>query len=108
MVVCAQTANAQGEINRSAEYDAGAAAFSLTLQAHALGLAAHQMGGIDRARLSASFAIPAGFEVMAMIVVGHHGDAQQLEPKLLEREQAERQRVPLGEVAYRGAWGVSM
>jgi hypothetical protein len=65
------------------------------------------MGGIDRTALRESFAIPVGFEVMAMIVLGQHGDAQQLAPKLLEREQAARQRVPLGEIAYRGAWGVS-
>jgi nitroreductase len=107
VLVCAQTVNAKGEPNASAAYDTGAAAFSLTLQAHALGLAAHQMGGIDRAALRESFAIPVGFEVMAMIVLGQHGDAQQLAPKLLEREQAARQRVPLGEIAYRGAWGVS-
>jgi nitroreductase len=108
VVVCAQTVNAKGEPIGTAQYDTGAAAFSLTLQAHALGLAAHQMAGFDASRLRESFAIPVGFEVMAMIVVGHHGDSQQLEGKLLEREQAARLRSPLGEVAYNGAWGVSM
>jgi hypothetical protein len=66
------------------------------------------MSGIDAARLKANFSIPDGFVPLTMIAVGHHGDIQQLEPELREREQAPRQRVPLAEIAYGGAWGVPL
>ncbi len=49
-----------GKPNRWAQYDTGAAAENLVLQAVALGLAAHQMGGFDAERLHAEFGIPAG------------------------------------------------
>jgi nitroreductase len=105
LAACANTLNSKGELNRSAVYDTGAAAFALTLQAHALGLAAHQMGGFDGALLRSTFAIPAEIEIMAMIAVGHHGDVQQLSDALRQREQAPRARLPLGEIAFAGAWG---
>ncbi len=105
VAACANTLNGRGEPNRSASYDTGAASMSLTLQAHALGLAAHQMGGFDPAALRAAFQIPAEFEAMAMIAIGHHGDAQQLSEVLREREHAPRARLPMGEIAFAGAWG---
>jgi len=105
VAACANTVNQKGEPNRTAWYDTGAAAFSLTLQAHALGLAAHQMAGFDPALLRTAFEIPAEFEAIAMIAIGHHGDAQLLNDKLREREHAPRARLPLGEIAFAGEWG---
>jgi nitroreductase len=103
--VTAKTLSAKGDVNRTAPYDAGAAAMSLVLQAHALGLAAHQMSGFDVNAFRETFAVPDDVEVIAMIAVGHHGDASKLNDSLRERENAPRARVPLGEVAFDGAWG---
>jgi nitroreductase len=47
--------------NRVALYDLGAASSYLTLQAAALGLVTHQMGGFDQDKARKSFAIPEHF-----------------------------------------------
>jgi nitroreductase len=104
IAVTAHTLTSKGEVNRCAPYDAGAAALSLVLQAHALGLGAHQMSGFDVNAFRSGFAIPNDVEVIAMIALGHYGDADKLDPVLREREKSVRTRFALGEVAYAGAW----
>lgn len=107
VLICAlaKTLNAKGEVNRTAPYDTGAAGMSLVLQAHALGLAAHEMSGFDPNAFREAFAIPADVEVIAMISLGHHGDASSLDDALREREGAPRVRVAIGEIAFDGEWG---
>jgi nitroreductase len=100
----AQTLNAKGEVNRTAQYDTGAAAMALVLQAHALGLAAHQMSGFDVQAFRTEFAIPNDVDVLAIISIGHYGDVDKLDPVLREREKAERTRSAVGEVVYEGGW----
>ncbi|RDJ99165.1 nitroreductase family protein [Paraburkholderia lacunae] len=98
------TLTSKGEVNRSASYDAGAAAMSLVLQAHALGLAAHQMSGFDAKAFRAAFKLPDDVEVIAIISLGHYGDVDKLDPVLREREKSVRQRLPLADIAYSGGW----
>ncbi|WP_180970645.1 nitroreductase family protein [Burkholderia sp. WAC0059] len=104
IAVTAQTLTAKGEPNRTAQYDTGAAAMALVLQAHALGLAAHEMSGVDVNAFRAEFAIPADVDVLAIISIGHYGDIEKLEPVLREREKSERSRAPVAEIAYEGGW----
>ncbi|MGH8781852.1 nitroreductase family protein [Paraburkholderia sp.] len=104
IAVTAQSLTSKGEVNRCAPYDAGAAALALVLQAHALGLATHQMSGIDVSAFRKEFAIPDDVEVIAMIAVGHYGDPAKLDAALRDRERAARTRVPLGDIAFAGAW----
>lgn len=94
-----------GEPNRWAQYDAGAAAENLCLQASHAGLMAHQMGGFDPERLRAAFDVPAQFVLMTMIAVGHPAAIDQLDDEARARELAPRQRHPLGELFFSGAWG---
>lgn len=94
-----------GEPNRWAAYDTGAAAMSLGLQAVALGLAAHPMGGFDATRLKETFGVPDTVTPMAMIAVGHPAAPECLPPEIRERELAPRTRLPLGEIAFAGRWG---
>jgi nitroreductase len=103
--VTAQTLTPKGEVNRCAPYDAGAAALSLVLQAHALGLAAHQMSGFDVNAFRKAFAVPDDIEVIAMISIAHYGAVDKLDPVLREREKSVRARVPLGDIAFAGQWG---
>lgn len=103
--VTARTVTPKGDVNRTAGYDTGAAAMALVLQAHALGLAAHQMGGFDANAFREAFAVPEDVQVIAMISLGHYGDASSLDEKLRQREAAPRSRVPLSEIAFDGAWG---
>jgi len=95
-----------GNPNRWGQHDTGAASANLVLQAVALGLAAHQMGGFDVDMLRERFAIPAGFTPMAMIAVGYQADVAILERNFKERELAARTRRPIGEKFFEGAWGV--
>lgn len=95
-----------GKPNRWGQHDTGAASANLVLQAVALGLAAHQMGGFDADKLREKFAIPPGYTPMAMIAVGHQADADILEGEIKERELAPRARKPLREKFFEGTWGV--
>ncbi|OTP74842.1 nitroreductase family protein [Caballeronia sordidicola] len=103
--VLAKTLTSKGEVNRTAPYDTGAAAFSLALQAHSVGLVAHQMSGFDTNAFRETFSPPDDVEVIAMIAVGHPGDPATLDDALRERELAPRARVALSEIAFDGAWG---
>jgi len=104
IAVTTLTRTSKGEVNRCAQYDAGAAALSLVLQAHALGLAAHQMSGFDPAAFRSTFKLPDDVEPIAFIALGHYGDVDKLDPVLREWEKSVRQRLPLADIAYAGGW----
>jgi len=92
-----------GESNR--RWAARAPTLALVLQAQALGLVAHQMGGFDAERARQEFAIPEDFAPQAMIAIGRPAAPDTLEPDLRDREQAVRQRRPLSELIHTGRWG---
>lgn len=93
-----------GKPNRWGAYDSGAAAMSLALQAHALGLAVHFMGGFDAQRALEELHVPAGeYEAMAAFALGRPGDAGALSEELRERESPTG-RKPLREVAFEGVF----
>jgi nitroreductase len=104
IAVTTHTLTNKGEVNRCAPYDAGAAAMALVLQAHALGLAAHQMSGFDPNAFRTAFKLPTDVDVIAIISLGHYGDVDKLDPVLREREKSVRQRLPLADIAYGGGW----
>lgn len=76
-----------------AQYDAGQAAAHLTVQAEHEGLAVHQMGGFDAARLAAAL----GGDVVPLVVVavGRHSPQARLPEPFAERETAPRERLPV-------------
>ena len=94
-----------GKDNRWGQYDTGAAAENLCLQASALGLMAHQMGGFDTDKARNAFAIPEQYALMAMVAVGYQADIATLSGEALERETAARTRRPLGELFFQDSWG---
>jgi nitroreductase len=94
-----------GRANRHGMYDLGQAAASLSLQATALGLAAHQMAGFNADAARERFAVPAGWEPASVIAVGYPGDANSLPEQLKQREVAQRQRKPLESFVFFGTWG---
>ena len=94
-----------GQPNRWSQYDTGAAALNLCLQAASAGMMAHQMGGFDADKLRAAFAVPQQFSLMAMVSVGYPAEISTLSGEVLERETAPRTRRPLGELFFSGAWG---
>jgi len=94
-----------GEANRWAAFDAGAAALALSLEAVNQGLVAHAMGGFDTAALAAALDLPQTVTPMAVVAVGHQGAAEQLEGWQLEAERARRERQPLPDWCQLGRWG---
>jgi nitroreductase len=106
LLVCADTLfNHNGQPNRWAQYDTGAAVENLCLQAQALGLMAHQMGGFDPTRARAVAAIPEQFTLMAMVTVGYAADMSSVSAEARERELAPRQRRDLNELFFAAGWG---
>jgi len=94
-----------GSTNHFAFYDLGASTASLVLQAAALGMTTHQMGGIDREKARAQLEIPAEYEIAAAIALGYQDHPETLgNEELVKRELSPRNRKPLSEIAL-SAWG---
>jgi nitroreductase len=106
VLICADTLFSHNQTpNKWAQYDTGAAAVSLCLQATSMGLATHQMGGFNSDKTRETFTIPEQYTPIAMLAVGYEGDANTLPDDLKARELAERKRKALGELFYKGTWG---
>ena len=105
LLVCADTLFGHNQQpNRWAQYDTGAAAENLCLQAGVSGLMAHQMGGFDANMTREKFNIPAQYTPMAMISVGYPADVATLTGDVLARETAARTRKPLSELFFDASW----
>lgn len=92
--------------NRHHQYDTGAASVSIALQAEALGLRAHQMSGFDPEVIKTNFAVPDGFDPIAMIAVGEQASADKLPAgQVRDMEEAPASRDELGTRFFLGAWG---
>ena len=94
-----------GKPNRWTQHDAGAASFSMALQAVDLGLIVHQMGGFDAEKARAAFEIPAEYTPMAMIAVGYQAAPDVLDEETRAKELRPRARKPLAERFFEGGWG---
>lgn len=88
----------QPTAHRWAEYDLGQAMASLAIQAHALGLHVHPMGGIEVEALQRDFALPARYVPVTAVAVGTVAHADLLPEHYRARETAERTRLPLSEL----------
>lgn len=83
--------------NRHAFYDLGQAVANLIVEATALDLCVHQMGGFDPNAAREVFAIPAGYEPVAVLALGYNeGPAP---------GRAARTRKPLADFVFSGKWG---
>ncbi len=95
-----------GAENRFALYDLGAASSYLTLEAAALGLTTHQMGGFNQEAVRQALGIPAEYAVGAVIALGYQGEPAVLgDVTMIERETTARTRKPLGEIVF-SEWGM--
>jgi nitroreductase len=83
--------------NRHALYDLGQAVANLTLEATALDLQIHQMGGFDPNAARELFAIPAGYDPVAVLALGYQ-EGPTADP-------AARTRKPLADFVFSGSWG---
>jgi nitroreductase len=83
--------------NRHAYYDLGQAVANLTVEASAHGLQIHQMGGFDPNAARELFAIPKGFDPVAVMALGYQ-EGPSADP-------AKRTRKPLSDFVFSGSWG---
>lgn len=108
MIVAVARVSVEGKTSHTALYDLGLAVSQLVTQATSEGLAAHQMGGFDRAKAREVFALPEGWEPVVMIAIGEVGSPENLPDSLRAGETAPRTRKPLAEIAFGGRFGVAL
>jgi nitroreductase len=97
-----------GAPNPAAWYDAGQAVGFLSLQATAGGLAVRQMAGFDPEMARSVCGVPTLFEPAVVMAIGRPGDPEHLESDAhRQAERQPRQRRPLTEFVFDGAWGTA-
>jgi len=94
-----------GAPNRTALYDLGQAVAHLSVEAAALNLMVHQMGGFAQDRARETFELPDGYEPVTFIAIGQQGHHGLLSEALRAREEAPRTRKPLDTFVYGQTWG---
>lgn len=105
MLACSDSILSQnGKPNRWGGYDTGAASLNLSLQATAMGLMVHQMGGYDADKSRELFNIPEQYTPMAMISVGYQLPEHKMAEEIKEREYNPRNRNPLEQNFFEGLW----
>jgi nitroreductase len=90
--------SASGVPLRHAEYDLGQAMAHLSVQATALGLHVHQMGGFAGDSVVVDLELPEGVVPTVVAAVGRLGDPEVLPADLRFREVGLRTRHPLDEI----------
>ncbi len=93
--------------NRHAFHDVGLATQNLAIQATALGLHLHLMGGFSPDKARTNFEISTDYEAVTMFALGYLGDPSQLPERYQESEMAARTRRPLQEFVFSNRWGES-
>lgn len=92
-----------GEPNRVALFDLGAASAYLVLQASALGLHAHQMAGFDVEAARKAFGVPEEYVFGSVTALGFQGHPDALPHEQMKaQEVAPRTRKELGEFVWEG------
>jgi len=92
--------------NRVCEHDLGLAAGNLSVQATALGLAVHQMAGVELTKVRHTYKVPEGHEPMTAIAIGYAADPAAFDDQdLAQRDTGPRTRKPLSEWVYGPAFG---
>lgn len=93
-----------GQTNRWAAYDTGAACLNICLQATAMGLASHQMGGFDADQCRALFNLPVACTPLSVLAIGYQAEADKLTEELRQKEVTPRSRKPLTDCFFFADW----
>ncbi len=94
-----------GKDNFHALHDLGLAVGNITFQAQNMGIALHQMAGVNWKKAHEVFNVPDGYHVATAIAIGYYGgDPSNLPDDLKKLELKERTRKPLDEIASEGGW----
>jgi len=104
LTVAKTSYSASGQANTHAWHDTALATANLVLQATAMGLHVHQMGGFSAAKAREVLQIPQGYEPVTMVAIGYLGDPDTLPEHLRARELAPRTRKAREEFVFQGKW----
>jgi nitroreductase len=105
LALAQSTYSKTGKTYHHSRYDLGQSVALLSVEATALGLAVHQMGGFDEVKAQQLLSIPAGFDPVVMLAVGYPDHPAMLPDDLRKREHAPRSRRPLQDLVYTEEWG---
>ncbi|MBL7817921.1 MAG: nitroreductase family protein [Saprospiraceae bacterium] len=92
-----KTFAANGNNNVAAAHDLGMANAQLLLQACAMDIYGHPIGGFDKQKTAEFLEMGENLQPLCMFALGYLGDAEQLEEPYKSRELSERTRKPLSE-----------
>jgi nitroreductase len=95
-----KTFSANGQPNGYGLHDTGQASATISLQAQALGLHTHGMGGFDKETLRAFFGVPTEFDAGACWALGYLGDPEDVPENFKAAELAPRTRKALAEFVF--------
>jgi nitroreductase len=104
VLVLAKTEREPGKPNAYAAYDTAQAVTLMTIQATALGIRVHQMGGFDANLARERFAIPPEYQPLVILAAGYPGEVEELPEDLRERELSARERKNQADFVYVGEW----
>ncbi|MCY4539583.1 MAG: phosphohistidine phosphatase SixA [Chloroflexi bacterium] len=105
MIAVSQTHRDTGEPNSHAFHDLGLAIGQMVLQALDHDIYAHQMGGFYPEKARELYRIPANYEPKTAIAFGYRAsDLSRVSDAQRERDASQRQRSPLAEMVFNGAW----
>jgi nitroreductase len=93
--------------NKFAIHDTGMAYATMVIQAIALGLSSHPMGGFSPELITENFKLPAGFEPVLAAAIGYEGDCQEMPEEVKIRSQRPRSRKNIDEFVFGNDWDSS-
>lgn len=100
VAVARKTYEANQAENVTALHDLGMANAHLLLQASALNIYSHMMGGFDKAKISKTLDLTDNQLPVAVIALGYLDEAEKLDEPFKSRELAPRVRKPLSEFVF--------
>ncbi len=103
LVVLSNTLSPKGKPIRTHAFDTGNAFENLALQAVAMGLVVHPMGGFFADRARSELHIPENYVIQCMVAVGYPGNIEDLDEYNQEREFP-NQRKDLSELYREGGF----
>jgi nitroreductase len=105
VAVASEDLQQTGKANAYSWYDTGQAVAQMVVQASAMGLQGHQMGGFDKEIAREVLGIPAGYQPVAVIALGYPAPLDEVPGEFSERAHQKRDRRPLESFVFRGAFG---
>ncbi len=95
----------EGKENFHALHDLGQAVANMAIQGQYMGIAVHQMAGVDWKKAHEVFGVPKDFHITTAVAIGYYGgDVARLPEELKENETSPRERMPQSDFAFNGEW----